>query len=82
MMSWIKQIGFFIWSAILFVGGMFAYAKYLDKPESVVNNQYDKIKNKGKGNSIDTESDTNVQVSNEEDRRKIKIFGRRRNKKK
>lgn len=43
-----------------FILGLFTYRYFLDKPETVVNNHYDKIKNKGTGNSVDVTSTTEV----------------------
>ena len=52
--NWIKQIGLALLGIICFVGGLFVYAKFLDKPKTVVNNEYGKIKNKGTNNDVST----------------------------
>jgi len=75
-MNILKQIGFFLWSALIFIAGLFTYAKLLDKPESVVNNEYGRIKNKGKNNDISTSSTTNVDQDNKQVKKKLisKLF--------
>jgi len=72
-MNWLKQIGFFIWSALLFVAGLFTYKEFLDKPETVVNNKIGKIKNKGEGNDISTSNTTEVQQDNSQKKQKKKF---------
>jgi len=76
-MNWLKQIGLALWGILCFVGGLFVYAKILDKPETVINNEYDKIKNKGTNNSVDVQNESSIQQK--EDNRKFKLF-RRKNK--
>jgi len=76
-MNWLKQIGLALWGIVCFVGGLFVYAKMLDKPETVINNEYDKIKNKGTNNSVDVQNESSIQQK--EDNRKFKLF-RRKNK--
>jgi len=76
-MNWLKQIGLALWGIVCFVGGLFVYAKILDKPETVINNEYDKIKNKGTNNSVDVQNESSIQQK--EDKRKFKLF-RRKNK--
>jgi len=78
--NWIKQIGLALLGIICFVGGLFVYAKFLDKPETVVNNEYGKIKNKGANNDVSTSNST--QVSNEENnikkKRRFRLFGKKK----
>ena len=76
-MNWLKQIGLALWGIVCFIGGLFVYAKMLDKPETVINNEYDKIKNKGTNNSVDVQNESSIQQK--EDKRKFKLF-RRKNK--
>jgi len=76
-MNWLKQIGLALWGILCFIGGLFVYAKILDKPETVINNEYDKIKNKGTNNSVDVQNESSIQQK--EDNRKFKLF-RRKNK--
>lgn len=78
--NWLKQFGLALWGIICFIGGLFVYAKFLDKPETVVNNEYGKIKNKGTNNDVSTSNST--QVSNEENnvkkKRKFRLFGKKK----
>ena len=76
-MNWLKQIGLALWGIVCFIGGLFVYAKMLDKPDTVINNEYDKIKNKGTNNSVDVQNESSIQQK--EDNRKFKLF-RRKNK--
>lgn len=66
--------GFFI-----FLAGMVFYAKVLDKPETKVENNYKKIKNKGQGNNISTENNThlNQQAPSPKKKRRFRIFKKR-----
>ena len=78
--NWLKQIGLTLWGIACFIGGLFVYAKFLDKPETVVNNEYGKIKNKGTNNDVSNSNST--QVSNEENnvnkKRRFKLFGKKK----
>ena len=80
-MNTLKQIGFFLWSVLLFIGGLFTYAKFLDKPETVVNNEFKKVKNKGQNNDISTSSNTTVTNDNDnvKNKRKFRLFRKRKN---
>jgi GTP-binding protein EngB required for normal cell division len=75
-MNILKQIGFFLWSMLLFVAGLFTYKEFLDKPETVVTNKYDKIKNKGTNNAISTES--NPIASTTQEKKRFKLFRKRK----
>lgn len=75
-MNWLKQIGLALWGIVCFIGGLFVYAKMLDKPETVINNEYDKIKNKGTNNSVDVQNESSIQQK--EEKKKIKLFRRKK----
>lgn len=53
-----------VWSVLCtvvgFLLGLLTFRYLLDKPETVVNNHYDKIKNKGDGNSVSVDNTTQV----------------------
>lgn len=74
-----------VWSVLCTVGGflmgLLTFRYLLDKPETVVNNHYDKIKNKGDGNSVAVENTTQVTNTTRKDKRiekKIKRLQNRR----
>ena len=75
-MNWLKQLGAAIWTLLVAVGSIFLYEKFIDKPETVVNNKIGKLKTKGDNNEVSTESST--QVSNDNDnvknKRKFRLF--------
>ncbi|MFZ7121800.1 MAG: hypothetical protein ACOWWH_12740 [Eubacteriaceae bacterium] len=68
-----------MWSALLFVAGLFTYKEFLDKPETIVNNKIGKIKNKGENNDISTYSTTEVQQDNslKKEKKKFRLFGKK-----
>lgn len=66
-----------IWSVILFIGGIFFYAKLLDKPETVVNNEYKKVKTKGQSNTTSTDNHQVVDIDNKKVKRKFRLFKKR-----
>ena len=76
-MNILKQIGFFLWSALLFIAGLFTYSKFLDKPETVVNNEFKKVKNKGQNNDISTSTNTEVINDNDKVKKKFRLFKRK-----
>lgn len=80
-MKTLKNITLAIWSFLVFIAGIIFYSKVLDKPDTVVNNTYKKIKNKGAGNQISTQNNTVVENNNSEKKKKKKrrfrIFKRR-----
>lgn len=80
--SWIKSLGLGIWTVICFIGGILFYVKAIDKPETIVNNNYDKIKNKGTDNTVDTTNNTTVANDNKKQssKKKLRIFGKKRKK--
>jgi hypothetical protein len=79
-MNIIKQFALAIWSLIVAIGSIFIYEKFVDKPETVVNNKIGKIKNKGDNNDVSTESHTDVSNDNKEvkNKRKFKLFRRKK----
>lgn len=62
-----------------FVMGLLTFRYLLDKPETVVNNHYDKIKNKGDGNSVAVENTTQVTNTTRKDKRIEKRIKRLQN---
>ena len=72
-----------LWSVLCTVGGfvmgLLTFRYLLDKPETVVNNRYDKIKNKGDGNSVAVESTTQVTNTTRKDKRIEKRIKRLQN---
>lgn len=72
-----------VWSVLCTVGGfvmgLLTFRYLLDKPETVVNNHYDKIKNKGDGNSVAVESTTQVTNTTRKDKRIEKRIKRLQN---
>lgn len=80
-MSTLKSILMAIWGVICFIGGLFVYAKLLDKPETVVNNEYGKVKTKGRDNATSTDNHqvvNVVNVENKKDKKKFRIFKRKK----
>ena len=79
-MNWLKQIGLALWSLLVAIGSIFLYERYIDKPDTTVNNEYGKIKNKGTNNDVSTSN--NTQVSNDNDnikkKRKFRLFKKNR----
>lgn len=69
MKKFLLAVGMFVG----FMAGLFFQKKVLDTPDTVVNNQYDKIKNKGSG-----EQNTHAQtdIKQETDRRKVRLRNR------
>lgn len=78
-MQTIKTILKSIVAFSIFLAGMVFYAKVLDKPETTVENNYKKIKNKGQGNTISTENNTTVNTTdpNKKKKRKFRLFKKR-----
>lgn len=72
-----------VWSVLCTVGGflmgLLTFRYLLDKPETVVNNHYDKIKNKGDGNSVAVENTTQVTNTTRKDKRIEKRIKRLQN---
>lgn len=72
-----------VWSVLCTVGGfvmgLLTFRYLLDKPETVVNNHYDKIKNKGDGNSVAVENTTQVTNTTRKDKRIEKKIERLQN---
>ena len=72
-----------VWSVLCTVGGflmgLLTFRYLLDKPETVVNNHYDKIKNKGDGNSVAVENTTQVTNTTRKDKRIQKKIERLQN---
>ena len=72
-----------VWSVLCTVGGfvmgLLTFRYLLDKPETVVNNHYDKIKNKGDGNSVAVENTTQVTNITRKDKRIEKRIKRLQN---
>ena len=72
-----------VWSVLCTVGGfvmgLLTFRYLLDKPETVVNNHYDKIKNKGDGNSVAVENTTQVTNTTRKDKRIQKRIERLQN---
>ena len=72
-----------VWSVLCTVGGfvmgLLTFRYLLDKPETVVNNHYDKIKNKGDGNSVAVENTTQVTNTTRKDKRIQKRIKRLQN---
>ncbi len=72
-----------VWSVLCTVGGflmgLLTFRYPLDKPETVVNNHYDKIKNKGDGNSVAVENTTQVTNTTRKDKRIEKRIKRLQN---
>ena len=62
-----------------FLMGLLTFRYLLDKPETVVNNHYDKIKNKGDGNSVAVENTTQVTNTTRKDKRIEKRIKRLQN---
>lgn len=79
-MNYLKQFGIAIWSLIVAIGSIFLYEKYVDKPETVVNNKIGKIKNKGDNNEVSTESHTDVSNESKQvkNKRKFKLFRKKK----
>lgn len=75
-MKILNQIGTSLWTLIVAIGAIFLYEKFIDKPDTVINNKIGKIKNKGENNDISTSSST--QVSNKQEKKKFKLFKRRK----
>lgn len=74
-----KQIG----AALLLIGGFmigFLFARKTEKPQTIVNNNYDKIKNKGQDNNVDTKSETVVNNDNKKQssKKKFRLFGKKK----
>lgn len=79
--SWLNSLGLAIWTFLVAIGTIFLYSKF-EKPQTVVNNDYGKVKNKGEGNSIQNEANTTVQNDNKKVKKKgilRKIFKKSRN---
>ena len=72
-----------VWSVLCTVGGflmgLLTFRYLLDKPETVVNNHYDKIKNKGDGNSVVVDNTTQVTNTTRKDKRIEKRIKRLQN---
>jgi len=79
-MNWLKQLGAAIWTLLVSIGSIFLYEKFIDKPETVVNNKIGKIKNKGDNNEVSTESHTDVSNDNSQTKKKrrFRIFGKKK----
>ena len=79
-MNWLKQLGAAIWTLLVAIGSIFLYEKFIDKPETVVNNKIGKIKNKGDNNEVSTESHTDVSNDNSQTKKKrrFRIFGKKK----
>lgn len=77
--SWLKQFGLTVWSILVAIGSIWAYEKYIDKPDTVVNNDIGKIKNKGQNNEVDATSNTEVSNDNKEvkNKPKFRLFKKR-----
>lgn len=75
-MSWLKQLGAAIWTLLVAIGSIFLYEKFIDKPDTVVNNKIGKIKNKGDNNDVSTESHTDVSNDNSQtkNKRRFRLF--------
>lgn len=78
-MNWLKQLGTAIWTLLVAIGSIFLYEKFIDKPDTVVNNKIGKIKTKGDNNDVSTESHTDVSNDNShtKKKRRFRLFKKR-----